>query len=61
MAEHLIWEDVTGSRGSVAMERARVNGGWLYRGVRESPSPHVTALAFVPDTPASERTSKGEE
>jgi hypothetical protein len=33
----------------IGMQRARVPGGWLYRGVRQSPAPHVTALCFVPD------------
>jgi hypothetical protein len=44
----LIWERVNCNGAPV--ERARVQGGWLYRGVRLSPTDHVTALAFVPDT-----------
>lgn len=50
----LIWYPVNGN-GNVEMERARVEGGWLYRSVRQSPCPHVTALAFVPDRESKEK------
>jgi hypothetical protein len=46
---YLEWVEVQQNCRSAGLEVARVPGGWLYRDVRRSPAPHVTALAFVPD------------
>jgi hypothetical protein len=49
--EDLWWEKVSG-RWQCGLERARVEGGWLYRSVLNSPVPRIVALAFVPDRAA---------